>query len=83
MILILALSIISCTQKGKVTLVTIQESPREKFAVEKLAGSLKEQGYEVVFSNQPVAESEKQIVVGDLKGELFAEIKKSNPSLDT
>ncbi len=81
--LILTLSIVSCVQKGKITLVAKQDSPREKFAVERLAGSLKEQGYEVVFSNQPVAERERQIVVGDLKSELFTEFTKNNPSLDT
>ena len=82
-ILILALSIISCVQKGKVTLVSKQDSPREKFAAEKLAGSLKEQGYEVVFSSQPVAPDEKQIVIGSLKSEMLAELVKNNQSLDT
>jgi len=83
LILILALSVISCVQKGKVTLVTKQDSAREKFAVEKLVGSLKEQGYEVVFSGQPVAANEKQIVVGSLKSDLLAELAKTNQSLDT
>lgn len=82
-ILILALSIISCGQKGKVTLVSKQDSPREKFAIEKLAGSLKEKGYEVVLSNLPVADGEKQIVVGSLKSELISEFAKGNQSLDT
>ncbi len=82
-VLILVLSIVSCVQKGKVTLVAKQESPREKFAVEKLAASLKEQGYKVVYSSQPVAEGEKQIVVGTLKNELLAEFAKKYQSLDT
>lgn len=81
-VLIFALSIISCVQKGKVALVSKQESPREKFAVEKLASSLKEQGYEVVISNQPNAE-EKQIIVGSLQNELLAVLTKTNQSLDT
>lgn len=82
-ILILGLSIFSCGQKGKVTLVATQESPREKLAVEKLAGSLKEQGYEVVISSQPVADGETQIVIGSLKSELLAEFAQKNQSLDT
>lgn len=82
-ILIFALSLVSCVQKGKVTLVSKQDSPREKFAVEKLAGSLKEQGYEVVVSATPIAEAEKQIIVGTLKGNLLAEFAQKNQSLDS
>jgi hypothetical protein len=83
LILILALSVISCVQKGKVVLVAKLDSPREKFAVEKLTSSLTEQGYKVVLSTQPVDDDEKQIVVGSLKSELLAELAKTNQSLDT
>jgi biotin operon repressor len=82
-VLIFALSIVSCVQKGKVTLVTKQDSPREKFAVEKLAGALKEQGYEVVLSDQLLTDGTKQIVVGSLQSKLLADVAKSNQSLDT
>lgn len=73
----------SCNQKGKVTLVSEQISPREKFAVEKLANAINANGYEVVVTATPVAETEKQIIVGTLKGNLLGEFVRKNQSPDS
>jgi hypothetical protein len=68
----------------RVMVVSGQLSPREIFAVNKLAEALKEKGYEVQVTNQPVSEnSEVQIIVGSLKSKLLSEFAKNNRSLDT
>jgi hypothetical protein len=79
----LALLLASCHQKGKVTLVSEQVSPREKFAVEKLSKALTLKGYEVAFTSHPVADSGKQIIVGNLNGNLFPDFLRKNQSLDS
>jgi hypothetical protein len=71
----------SCSQKGKVTIVSELASPREKFAVEKLSKALTVQGYEVAVSPQPVVETEKQIVVGTINSNLLSGFLKNTQSL--
>ena len=73
----------ACNQKGKVTVVAEQISSRERYAVEKLADALIAQGYEVSLSDRPAADTERQIIVGTLKGKLLEEFAKKQQSPDT
>lgn len=73
----------SCNQKGKVTIVSEQASPREKYAVEKLSEVLTANGYEVAVSSQLLAESNKQIVAGTLKSSLLSGFLQENQSPDS
>ncbi len=82
-ILLLFLMFASCNQKGKVTLVSEQASPREKYAVEKLSSALTAQGYEVAVTSQPVATSGKQIIVGNLHGILLRDFLQKIQSPDS
>ncbi|MEI7422202.1 MAG: glycoside hydrolase family 20 zincin-like fold domain-containing protein [Prolixibacteraceae bacterium] len=71
-------------QKGKVTIVSEQLSPSEKYAIENLSTALTAQGYEVQLANKPVGgDTENQIIVGKLKEKLLASLVSKQPSLDT
>lgn len=67
------LIMMSCSQKGKVLIVSEQTSPREEFAVERLSEALTLTGYQVELSNK-ISENNKevQIVVGAIESDLFA-----------
>ncbi|MCX6237968.1 MAG: hypothetical protein NTY07_10525 [Bacteroidia bacterium] len=74
----------ACGQKGKVTVVAEQLSPKDKFAVAKLVDALTSQGYKVQLADQPVKENfDRQIIVGTLKGKLLSEFAKKNRSPDS
>jgi hypothetical protein len=53
----------SCNQKGKVIVVSQQESPREKYAVEKLVTALTNEGYQVEESTQLSENAEENQIV--------------------
>lgn len=72
----------SCHQKGKVTIVTEQSSPREKYGVERLSEALTIKGYKVSVSSQPIAGAEKQIVIGTLHSKLFSGFLQKNQKRD-
>ena len=83
-VIVMVFLLIACNQKGKVTVVAGQLSPREKFAVGKLVDALTVQGYKVQITDQPVAgNSDRQIIVGTLKRSLFSEFAQKNQSLDS
>jgi hypothetical protein len=82
-LLLLALSIVSCVQKGKINLVSEQASLREKYAVEKLSKALTLEGYEVAVTSHPVPESGKQLIIGNLHGNLLTDFLKKNQLPDT
>ncbi|WP_346857743.1 hypothetical protein [uncultured Draconibacterium sp.] len=60
----------SCNQKGKVIVVSQQESPREKYAVEKLVTALTNEGYQVEVSTKLSENTgENQIVLSTIGNE--------------
>lgn len=82
-LIIIVLIFSACNRKGKVTIVAEQLSPREKFAVEKLAKVLAVNGYEVKISDQPDPKAERQIIAGTFKDRLLEEFAKQKQLPDT
>jgi hypothetical protein len=70
-------------QQGKVAVVTEQSSPREKYAIKRLADALTARGYEVAISNRPASAAERQIVVGTLKGKLLVDFAQKRQVSDS
>lgn len=75
-ILLAGLLFLSWTGFGRdrnICIVSVSESPPEKFAVEKLSEALGICGYRVQLSDKPVPGRKSQIVVGTRKGRVLAE----------
>jgi len=82
-LILIVLLLASCHQKGKVTIVSEQASPQEKYGVERLSAALVAQGYQTELASKLLEESERQIVVGNLRGNLLRSVVEKNPALDT
>jgi len=84
LVIVIVILFTACNQKGRVTVVAEQLSPREKFAAGKLVDALTAQGYKVQLTDQPAAgNSDRQIIVGTLKGSLLSEFAQKNRSPDS
>jgi len=84
MVMSMILPLTVFASKKKVMVVSGQLSPREIFAVNKLVEALKAKDYEVQLTEKTVLKnSDKQIIIGNLKSALFSEFEKKNWSFDT
>jgi len=72
----------SCHPKGNVMVIAEQISPREKYAVDKLASALIAQKYQVQFSDSQVDKNNGfQIIAGTIKSSILSKFVNNNLSL--